>query len=75
MNREYFDVFFFNSRFFVKNDLKTLFTFFWGKNGEKRENGTNGGEEETWVPFFSYALFPPIRPIQHVSLIIKKNVN
>jgi hypothetical protein len=22
-----------------------------------------GGEEETWVPFFSYALLPPIHPI------------
>jgi hypothetical protein len=28
----------------------------------KRENGTNGGEEETWFPFFSYALLLPFVP-------------
>ncbi len=29
----------------------------------QRSMAPNGGEKETWVPFFSYALLPPILPL------------
>jgi hypothetical protein len=52
---------------------KTMFHFPPGSVGEEwRENGTNGGEEETCVPFFSYALLPPILPLLPV-LALKKS--